>query len=269
MTEHSTTEEPCDVPSPAPTRDELQAELLEVPQPAAAPKPVEPPSMDQVLNGALRHIRGLRGGDLLAVILVGSGARRALTKHSDIDLIAVIKGEEEREEIIRIGDRLVEIRYRGHKAMEEELPFAPRLPPLLRKGRVLIEHEAVGTKLIEKAGQRFRQGPPPASLNERLGLKAQCLHWLGKAEDLKERSPTAQYLLGIFLEDLLDAYFRLRGLWLTSPADTLRFVASRDSAMGDLLAEFLTASSVQQRLEVGRRLADALFREIPNPPRVD
>ncbi len=267
--DHPATPQPCEIPSQTPTRAELQAELLDIPEPAEQPESLDSPSVDHVLAGALRHVRGTRGGDLLAVILVGSGARRALTPHSDLDLIAVIKGEEEREELVRIADRVVEIRYRGQKAIEQELPYTPRLPPLLRKGRVLFEHEGVGTKLVDKAAQCFRKGPAPANLNEKIRLKAQSLHWLGKAEDVKDQPPAAQYLLAIFLEDFVHAFFRLRGLWLTSPADTVRFVSSRDSAIGDLLARFMTTPTLEERLDVGHQLADLLFKEIPKPPRVD
>jgi len=140
---------------------------------------------------------------------------------------------------------------------------------LLRKGRVLFELEATGTKLVEKANHRFRQGPPPAGLNEKIRLKVDCLHWLGKAEDLLYQPATAQYLLGMFVEDLLEAFFRLRGFWLTSPADMLRFVASRDAGLGELLDRFMTAPTLPDRLSLGRQLANQLFRDVPNPPRVD
>ena len=259
----------CDTPPNEPSREELNAELLEVPEPPEQPAAIEPPGIEQVLASALSYVRGARGGDLVAIILVGSGARRALTPHSDLDLIALIKGQDEGQEIIRVADRFIEIRYRGQKAVEEELPLAPRLPPLLRKGRVLFEHEGVGNKLLERAQQRFRQGPPHVSLNERIRLKAACLHLLGKAEDLMDQPAVAQYLLGIFLEELLAVFFCLRGFWLTSPADMLRFVSSRDPAMGDLVSRFLTAATLTERLELGRRLADVLLKDIPNPPRVD
>jgi len=260
----------CDAPPNEPSREELNAELLEVPEPPEQPAPIEPPGIEQVLASALSYVRGARGGDLVAVILVGSGARRALTPHSDLDLIALIRGQDEGQEIIRIADRFVEIRYRAQKAVEEELSLAPRLPPLLRKGRVLFEYErGVGTRLLEKAQQRFRQGPPPVGLNEKIRLKTACLHWLGKAEDLMDQPAIAQYLLGIFLEDLVEVFFRLRGFWLTSPSDMLRFVSSRDPAMGDLLNRFLTTLSLAERLELGRQLADLLLKDVPNAPRVD
>ena len=267
--EQNSSSQSCDAHPNEPNREELNAELREVPEPPEQPPSIEPPGFEQILASALSYIRGKRGGDLVAVILVGSGARRALTPHSDLDLIALVKGQDEGQEIIRVADRFVEIRYRGQKAVEEELPHAPRLPPLLRKGRVLFEHEGVGTRLLDRAQQRFRQGPPPISLNDRIRLKAACLHWLGKAEDLMEQPAVAQYLLGIFLEELLAVFFRLRGFWLTSPADMLRFVSSRDHAMGDLVSRFLTAATLSERLELGRQLADVLLKDIPHPPRVD
>lgn len=205
----------------------------------------------------------------MAVILVGSGARRALTSHSDLDFIALITGQDEGEETFRVADREVEVRYRSYKAVEQEVAHVPRLPPLLRKGRVLFELEGAGAKLVERANQRFRQGPPPASLNDKIRLKVGCLHWLGKAEDLLDHPATAQYLLGLFLEDLLQAFFRLRGFWLTAPADMLRFVASRDSAVGELLERFLSAPTLSERLSLGRQLATQVFKDVPNPPRVD
>lgn len=260
-------------PLPAPpSREELQAELIDIPdQPEALQRTGQStaPNLEQILGSVLRHIRGKRGGDLLAVILVGSGTRRALTQHSDLDFIALIKGQDEGQETIRVSERQVEIRYRGHKAVEQELGHVLRLPPLLRKGRVLFEHEAVGTKLVDKANQRFRSGPPPLGMHDKIRLKADCFHWVGKAEDLRHQPATALYLLGRFTEDLLEAFFRLRGFWPTAPSDTLRFVMSRDAAIGELLERFMTAPTISERLPLARDLTNRIFLDVPNPPRVD
>ena len=252
-----------------PSREELQAELLDVPEPPEQPEPVNEPGYEHIVNIALRHVRGRRGGDLVSVILVGSGARRAITAHSDVDLIALVKGHADMHEIVRVADRFADIRYYGHKELEDELPYSPRLPSLLRKGRLLFDHEAIGAKLIDRAGQRFRQGPPPANMNEQIRLKAQCLHWLGKAQDLGDKPATANYLLTLFFDDYVNAFFRLKGLWLTAPADILRFIASRDATLGELAEHFMTATSLAERLNFGRDLADLLFKEIPNPARID
>ena len=260
---------PLETPE-SPTREELNAELLPVPEPPEEPPTPEPPGTDKIVANALGHVRGKRGGDLVAVLLVGSGARRALTPHSDLDVIVLVKGQDEGREIIRIADRQIDIRYWSAQAVEEDLPQSLRLAPLLRKARVLFEHDAIGSKLVDKAQQRFRKGPPQAGMHEKIRLKAECLHWLGKAEDLIGGQPaTAEYLLAAFFEELLQAFFRIRGLWLTAPVDMMRFAASRDSSFGDLLECFQAASTTAARLDAGRQLTQLLFKDIPNPQRVD
>jgi hypothetical protein len=230
----------------------------------------EPPGTDEIITGALSYIRGKRGADLVAVILVGSGARRALMPHSDLNFIALVKGQDEGDEVVRVASRLVEIRYRSAKLVEQELPQTLRLPPLLRKGRVLFEHEQIGTKLVEKAGQRFRQGPPAIGLNERIRLKAQCLHVLGKAEDYAaQQSALSQFLVSGWFDDMVQMIFRLKGLWPTAPSDMLRCLASRDAALGDLLDRFLNATASGDRIAIGRQIVDAAFKDTPNPPRID
>jgi predicted nucleotidyltransferase len=254
----------------APTREELNAELLPVPEPPELPPTPEPPGTDNIIDHALGHVRGKRGGDLVAVLLVGSGARRALTAHSDLDIIVLVKGHDEGQDIIRIADRFVDIRYWSAQAVEEDLSHSLRLPPLLRKARVLFEHDAVGKKLLDKAQQRFRQGPPQTGMHEKIRLKAECLHWFGKAEDLTGSLPaTAEYLLATFFEELLQAFFRIRGLWPTAPVDMIRFAASRDGAFGDLLDRFQGAPTTAARLDIARQLGQHLFKDIPNPQRID
>jgi hypothetical protein len=252
-----------------PTKEELMAELLPVPDPPEAILPPDPPGTDRILAEALSYIRGKRGADLVSIILVGSGARRSLTPHSDLNFIALVKGEDEGEEIVRVADRSIDIRYRSHKAVEQEMPHVSRLPPLLRKGRVLFDHEMIGAKLVEKAAQRFRQGPKPASMNERIRLKADCFHRLGKAQDMLHQPATAQYLFGIFLDHLLNSFFRLRGFWLTSPADLVRFIMTRDAAVGELFDRAMSAPTLAERLVLGQELTHLIFKDTPNPARVD
>lgn len=252
-----------------PSKDELQAELLPVPEPPEQPEPPNEPAYEEIITVALKHIRGRRGGDMVSVLLVGSGARRAVTAHSDVDLVVLVKGQADSHEIVRVANRMADIRYWGHKETEDELAYSPRLPSLLRKARILDDHDGTGSKLIERANQRFRQGPPPTNMNEQIRLKAQCFHWLGKAQDLADKPATAHYLLTIFFEDVIHAFFRLRGLWLTSPSDILRFMSSRDAAIGELAENFLMAPTLPERLNFGRDLANLLFKEVPNPARID
>lgn len=258
-----------DTTTSLPSREELNAELLEVPEPPEQPELPPPPGFEDGLEVVLRHVKGRRGGDLVGAILVGSGARRSVTPHSDIDVIALVKGEADHHEILRVGGWLADIRYHGYQSVEEELAYSLRLPSLLRKGRILYDHDGVCAKLIEKVHHRFRQGPPPASINEQIRLKAQCFHQLGKAQDLVEKPGTAQYLLTLFYEDCITAFFRLRGLWLVAPVDIHRFMFSREPALADLAGQFLTATTLSDKLNFGRQFADLLFKDVPNPARID
>ena len=55
---------------PTPTSEELQAELLALPEPPEQPDPIDEPGFEELVAIALRHVRGRRGGDLVSVILV-------------------------------------------------------------------------------------------------------------------------------------------------------------------------------------------------------
>jgi predicted nucleotidyltransferase len=103
-----------------------------VPEPLEPPGPPNEPAYEEIVNLALRHAKGRRGGDLVSVLLVGSGARRAVTTHSDVDLVVLVKGQADAHEIVRVVDRTADIRYWGHKEVEEELSFSARLPLLRR-----------------------------------------------------------------------------------------------------------------------------------------
>ena len=91
---------------PIPTSEELKAELLAMPEPPEQPDPIDEPGFEELVAVALRHVRGRRGGDLVSAILVGSSVRHAITNHSDIDLIALVKGQADGHEIVRVADRL-------------------------------------------------------------------------------------------------------------------------------------------------------------------
>jgi len=99
----SDTPAPSDVRSDLPSREELLAELLPMPEPPDQPPIPEPPDTERIISEALAYIRGKRWADLVSVILVGSGSRRSLTSHSDLNVIALVKGQDEGEEIVRIA----------------------------------------------------------------------------------------------------------------------------------------------------------------------
>ena len=235
-----------------------------------SPEKREPvPEIDQVLAKAVRHVRAKRGGDLAAIILAGSAARGALTPHSDVDLLVLVLGTENGHELVRVLSRIVEIRYLGVADAEEQVRTSPRLPIILRKARVLFETDAAGSQLLQKAHTRFRQGPPPPTIHEKIQLRTEALHWLGKAEDRQAEPAIARHLLSVFLDESMHAFYRLRGFWPASPTEHLRFITQRDNVLGELLQQAFTASDLVEQLAAARRIADYLFKDLPAPARID
>lgn len=237
---------------------------------ACAPEKTAPvPEIEQILAKAIRHVRAKRGGDLAAVILVGSAARDALMPHSDVDLLVLVLGKDNSHEVVRVLTRTIDIRYLGVSVAEEQVQTSPRLPIILRKARVLLELEAAGSQLLQKAHTRFRQGPPALTIHEKIQLRTEVLHWLGKAEDRQDESATARHLVSIFLDESINAFYQLRGFWPASPIEHLRFISQRDGPLGDLLGQALSATDLANQLATARRIADHLFKDIPSPARID
>jgi len=263
---------PVGAPSEQPgdaARDAEPDDVSPLPPPADSSPPPSPPELEQVTAKAVRYIKAKRGGDLAAIVLTGSATRQALMPHSDVNLMVLVRGTEGRHELVRIQDRIVEIRYLGLASAEEQLKASLRLPATLRKARVLFEFEAAGSRYLEQAQTRFRQGTPSLTLHEKIRLRSDALHWLGKAEDHREQPGMAQYLFSIYLDECINAFYYLRGFWLPSAKESLRFLGQRDPALGDLLQQALVAPELPLRLELGRRIAEHLFKEIPSPARID
>ena len=242
-------------------------------QPAEAVPSSEPaasvPEIEQILAKVVRYVKAKRGGDLAAIILAGSAARDALTPHSDVDLLVLILGKDTSHELVRVLTRNVDIRYLGVSVAEEQVQISPRLPIILRKARVLFELEAAGSQLLQKAHARFRQGPPSLTIHEKIQLRTEVLHWLGKAEDRQAEPAISRHLVSIFLDESMSAFYQLRGFWPASPSEHLRFISQRDGTLSDLLKQALSATDLADQLAAARRIADHLFKDIPSPARID
>ncbi len=252
---------PADAPATEPALDASEA--------CAPEKSTPVPEIEHILAKAVRYIRAKRGGDLAAIILAGSAARDAMMPHSDVDLLVLVLGKDNSHELVRVLNRHLDIRYLGVAVAEEQVQTSPRLPIILRKARVLFEMEAAGSQLLQKAHARFRHGPPPPTIHEKIQLRAEVLHWLGKAEDRQAEPAVSRHLVSIFLDESINAFYRLRGFWPASPVEHLRFIAQRDSALGDLLRQALSAADLSDQLATAHRIAEHLFRDIPSPARID
>jgi hypothetical protein len=56
---------------------------------------------------------------------------------------------------------------------------------------------------------------------------------------------------------------------VTAPVDVLKFVATRDAAIGEVFDRIVTAPTLTERLALGQELTNLMFKDIPHAARVD
>lgn len=225
--------------------------------------------LNEVLPIAMRHVKAKRGGDLLGIIMPAVDSDARSKRKGKLSLLVIIKGEERAAQWIRVKRHLIEISYRGQKAFEEELQTSLHIPPLLRKARVLFERDGVASKICDMTGKRFRQGPPYPSINEKIHLKAECYHWLGKIQEAAEHPDRARYILPAFLDQIVASWFRLRGLWHVSVSEELQFISARDKALGEGLRDIWNENDIRKQIALAQRIAAHVLKDVPWPARID
>ncbi|MBQ27434.1 MAG: hypothetical protein CMH81_04750 [Nitrospiraceae bacterium] len=225
--------------------------------------------LNELLPIALRHIKAKRGGDLLGIIMPAAAYDARSKRRGKHFILVIIKGEEQSAQWIRVKRQLIDISYRGQKGLEEELQTSLHLPSFLRKARVLFERDGIASKILDVATRRFRQGPPYPSVNEKISLKAECYHWLGKMQEATDHPDRARYLLPTFLDQVVFSWFRLRGLWHVSAAEELQFILVRDKLFGQGLRDVLNENDTGKQIEMAKRLATYVLKDVPWPVRID
>jgi len=225
--------------------------------------------LSELLPIAIRHIKAKRGGDLLGIIMPALDPDARSKRKGKISLLVIIKGEERDAQWIRVKRHLIEISYRGQKGFEEDLQVSLHIPPLLRKARVLFERDGIASRICDMTGKRFRHGPPHPSINEKIHLKAECYHWLGKIQEVTDHPDRARYILPAFLDQVVASWFRLHGLWQVSASEELQFISARDKALGVGLRDILTEHDMRKQVALAQRIAGHVLKDVPWPARID
>ncbi len=225
--------------------------------------------LNVVLPMAIRHVKARRGGDLLGIILPSLDADTRLKRKGKTSLLVIIKGEEGDAQWIRIKQYMIHIFYRGQKGFEGEIQTSFSLPPLLRKARVLFERDGVASKICDMTARRFRQGPPHPSINEKIHLKAECYHWLGKIQGAAGQPDLARYILSAFIDQIVVSWFRLRALWHVSVSEEFQLILARDKALAEGIRDILVERDIQKQIELAQQIAIHVLKEVPWPARID
>jgi hypothetical protein len=202
-----------------------------------------------VLEAGLAEL--VEGHGCHTVILYGSYARGDATEASDYDL-AGLWGQD--------GTlRVAHTRHGGYLdafIYPEAVVEAPVDDLLkLHGGRVLVQRDGLGDRLLARVAERFAQGPEPWPADDRAAVKA----WIGKMLPRIARGDAeGHYRRAMLLYQLLD-YFRAQNRWYLGPKASFAALSAEDPTAyrafeaalapgADLDAVAALATLVQERL---------------------
>ena len=180
------------------------------------------------------------------VIFFGSRARGNEDFGSDYDFIGIGNKEELIHEN-RIWNGLYLDLFIYSQAEVERLILPENLNFLVKShligvegGKILTQKNEMGTRLMARIREVYRDGPPLTSEEEIQFLKI----WTIKTLERGQRNDTESYYRrATLLARLLDIYFILRSQWVRGPSQSLRWLQERDPDIYSAFAEALNPSA--------------------------
>lgn len=198
------------------------------------------------------------------VILYGSRIYGTARPDSDWDVLALHRGGDRtmyHGQVEGVGEVNAYI-YPEYDAVYDPKNPSPIYNPgdylvRLRDGRVLVQEMSWGDQVVRVAKQAFQAGPPPFSPSILAQWRYQ-LHeyWPGLLEHPHYDPVAAQYIRHRMVHVCLDLYFRVRGLWPTSPKESFMYFREHDPAAHDA---FVQAMAPDATVADFRRLANAVM----------
>lgn len=187
------------------------------------------------------------------VILYGSRSRGDWVEESDVDVLAIREHGVKVRDVRTLEGRLLD----AFIVPETEVSGAPTELLRIGGGVVLLERDGFGTRLLQEIERLARQGPAPIPEDERTALRV----WIEKMLNRVSRDDVEARYREVWLKfELLELYFRFRGLWYRGPKEAFAWLAERDP---ETLAEFQEVLCGRGGLEALRSLARKVVLQFP------
>ncbi|MBS1201456.1 MAG: nucleotidyltransferase protein [Proteobacteria bacterium] len=183
------------------------------------------------------------------IVLYGSRADGSASAGSDYDIAAFAAIERATRITRPVGDTFLDVFIYP----EAQLETTPVEFLKLVGGRVLVERDDAGRRLVERADRLLQAGPEPLPPDERRALQ----DWARKMLVRMQRGDAeGHYRRAWLLMELLPDYFQLRGLWYRGPKKSFAWLAGHDPVAH---AAFLAALTPGAPDEAIRALVDAVL----------
>jgi predicted nucleotidyltransferase len=184
------------------------------------------------------------------VILYGSHARGDATPASDFDLAGLRAAAEPfRIAHTRHGGYLDAFVYPEDVAVDEEFLK-------LRGGRILVQHEGLGDRLLARVEELYLAGPKRWTPDERVAIHA----WIGKMiPRIAQGDIEGDFRRVMLLYELLEDYFKARDLWYFGPKVSFIWLQQHEPATFRLFQEALRPDASLAAIEALARAVQAEF----------
>jgi len=191
--------------------------------------------------------------DCHTVILYGSRARGDFTDDSDYDLVGI----REAGETARIGE-LIEGRFLD-AFVYPEAKFSENEEKLLRirGGKILVERNDFGKKLLARIESRYERGPEKLLEDERIAQATWVRKNLARA---KRGDIEGDFRRAWLLHELLAFHFESADRWYRGPKEGFRELAEKDPVGYRLYAEALRTPTDLPALE---RIVNHFLKDFP------
>jgi uncharacterized protein len=187
--------------------------------------------MDDDLASLVEEL--VRGHCCHTIILYGSRARGDATPESDYDLLGIREHAERAVDLRPHREGFLDAWIYPSGEVKADKAFLH-----LRGGRVLLDRDGMGARLLAELDEVYKRGPAPLSDSERVLRQSWPRKMLTRIS-ARKNEPEAGYRRAWLLVDLLPAYFELRQKWYLGSKESFRWLAEHDAETHALFAAAL------------------------------
>ncbi len=199
-----------------------------------------------------------------AISLIGSGAEhyRELETVVDVDLLILLNRPNcEAREVKFIEGKEYDFTYLSTDLLRQALGQRSHIwLNLLSHAKHIYKRDAGIEQLLQAANRIYMAGPAPIS-QARIDFIRLTL--TKKLEDLsyrKDKPVTFQYLAGICLKYLTEAYFRLQNTWVPRDKSMMSVVFARDMMLFELIKASFEAQNSEEHYRIISDIVDYVLK---------
>ncbi len=199
-----------------------------------------------------------------AVSLIGSGAEnyKRLDKVIDVDLLVLLnQPAHESREVKFIEGKEYDFTYLSTELLRTALAENSHIwLNLLSHAKHVYKRDKAVEALLQKANRIYMDGPQPIS---QARIDYIRLTLTKKLEDLSYRMDkpvTFQYLAGVCLKYLTEAYFRLQNTWVPRDKSMMSVVFRRDMLLFELIKASFKVHNTAEHYEIISDIVDYVLK---------